>query len=137
MRLHHFRSHFIFNFDSSDPFHTYSCAFAAIVFCLLLISKSSIKSVTYNLGASVFTGLPSALHIEPQLLPRRRKAHLKKAVVQLSFLYLLKMNIVMKYFEAIDLFVMSIHNILDQKGFQTCTGQCFKEESDSVCSFFF
>ena len=55
MRLHHFRSHFILNFDSSDPFHTYSCAFAAIVFCLLLISKSSIKSVTYNLGASVFT----------------------------------------------------------------------------------
>ncbi len=52
------------------------------------------------------------------------------------------------YFEALDLAVTSIRSRFDQKGFKTfsnveqllfkaCGGQCFDEELDQVCSFFY
>ena len=85
---------------------------------------------------------------EPQL-PRRRKAPRCFEEDSATSEFPLSVDEYrLVYFEAIDLFVMSFRNRFDQKGFQTfsnveqlqfkaCTGQCFKEELDSVCSFFF
>ena len=90
------------------------------------------------------------LDVDELQLPRRRKAprRFEEDSATSEFPLSVEDEYHHVYFEAIDLSAMSLRNRFDQKGFQTfsnveqllfkaCTGQCFKEELDSVRSFFF
>ena len=86
---------------------------------------------------------------EPQL-PRRRKLprRFEQGNAPAEFAVSPKDEYRRVYFEALDLAVTSICSRFDQKGFKTfctveqlpfkaCGGQCFTEELDVVCSFFY
>ncbi len=86
---------------------------------------------------------------EPQLARRRKVLRrFEQGSAPAEFAVSPKEEYRRVYFKALDLAVTSIRSRFDQKGFKTfssveqllfkaCGGQCFKEELDLVCSFFY